>query len=213
MPINLWLDHPWIAILISTVVPPLLCVIIQYSRKVGRFRRGDLWDALAVGLVPAVLLLSLTVGVLNRELETLRAASQHSNSSQNAIPDQSIKLIRQEGFLEDAWNPHTIEQLMAKISGLTDEEREDAIENDLGLLIEVEGKVSDVSEYEVVDEISVRIEMGDGNTAFARSGSKFWKPRLRAYPRGADIRVVGSIRDVRERIVWVELVELKHPRN
>ena len=135
MPINLLLDHHWMAILISTLVPPLLYAAIQYLRTGARFGFEDLWIALTIGLIPAVLLLSLTVSVLNRELDKTRPEAQISTISPISGNDGSIDPVPQE----EAWHPNTVEQLMAKISGLTDVERRNAIKNDLGLLIEIEG--------------------------------------------------------------------------
>ena len=158
MPISLLLDYPWIAICISAVMPPLLSVIIRYSRKKWRFAHAcplstnchcersvaisspverpldsarsprcsaprddklgtsegrlvfeDLLDALVAGFDLGSIALSLRVAVLNRQLETSRVASQHSNFSQNAGIDQSVEQVLQEDFLEDAWNPNTIE--------------------------------------------------------------------------------------------------------
>ena len=204
MPIDLVLDHVWISIVIAGVMPSILYVAFRIRRRGAKFAIADFRNALLIGLIPTALLLLLQVAVLTRKLETAQAPPQQSISAPSAAEAELAVPAGQ-------WHPSTAEELIDKVSGLTDVERENAIKNDLGLLVEVEGEVWDVTEDTFDNAVSVAIFLSSPNhsMAFVKSASETWTPRLRTYRKGSRIRAVGAIKDIRPGYVLLELYTLK----
>ena len=211
MPINLMLDHVWISIVIAGVMPPILYVAFRIRRRGGKFVIADLRNAVLIGLIPTALLLLLQVAVLTRKLENEQAPPQQSISAPT-VADAELTVLAGQ------WHPNTAEELIDKVSGLTDVERENAIKNDLGLLVEVEGEVWDVTENAFDNSVQVAIILSSDNDsmafvdhrmAFAESASATWTPRLRTYQKGSRIRAVGALKNIRPGYVSLELYTLK----
>lgn len=209
MPIDLLLDHVWISILAAGVMPPVLYAAFRIQRRGGRVVLTDLRDAVLIGLSTTVPLLLLQVAVLTRELETTRTSLQHSLSTSSTLSKEPTDFVGQ-------WHPNTAEQLINKVGGLTTLERKNVIKNDLGLLIEVEGEVWDVSELNFDDGLTVAVLLPNENMvfdghkmAFVESTSEIWIPRLLTYQKGSNIRVVGVIEDIHPGLLSLKLHELK----
>ena len=211
MPIDLLLDHVWISILVAGVLPPVFYVAFRIRRRSARFVLADLRDSLLAGLVSVVLLLLLQVAVLTRELKTAQTTQQRLTSASTTKNEElAVPAIQ--------WHPNTAEELIDKVSGLTDVERENTTKNDLGLLIEVEGEVWDVTENAFDNSVMVAVILSSHNNsvafadhrmAFVESASDTWTSRLRAYQRGSRIRAVGVIERIGLGTVSLELRELK----
>ena len=157
-PIRVALDHVWLTILVSTVVPGLVHAVIQYFR--GEVNFTSIWISLGAGLVTAIFVLVLKVRQQAQPPVTIQILSQipptdeattDETTTDEATTDEPTTLAPYHLDTTRRWSPHTTKYLVDKIQNLTDVQREISIENDIGRCMRIEGAITNVSRGWIVD--------------------------------------------------------------
>ena len=172
-PIRVALDHVWLTILVSTVVPGLVHAVIQYFR--GEVNFTSIWISLGAGLVTAIFVLVLkvrqqaqppvTIQILSQIPPTDEATTDEATTDEattdeattdeattdEPTTDEPTTLAPYHLDTTRRWSPHTTKYLVDKIQNLTDVQREISIENDIGRCMRIEGAITNVSRGWIVD--------------------------------------------------------------
>ena len=215
-PIRVALDHVWLTILVSTVVPGLVHAVIQYFR--GEVSFTSIWISLGAGLVAAIFVLALKVRQQAQPPVTIQILSQIPPTDEaiidEAIIDEATILAPYHLDTKRRWYPYTTKYLVDKIQNLTDVEREISIKNDIGRCMRIEGAITNVSRGLFTDEeeFHAMINLPNGVTVSIEAKSEPWNGILRASKIGDTVEVIGAITDVRRGyMIWLDIHEMLPP--
>ena len=215
-PIRVALDHAWLTILVSTVMPGLVHAVIQYFR--GEVSFTSIWISLGAGLVAAIFVLPLKVRQQAQPPVTIQILSQIPPTDEATIDEATINeatiLAPYHLDTKRRWYPYTTKYLVDKIQNLTDVEREISIENDIGRCMRIEGAITNVRRglFKDEEEFHATIELPNGITVLIEAKSEPWNGILRASKIGDIVEVIGAIRNVmRGDTIWLDIHEMLPP--
>ena len=215
-PIRVALDHVWLTILGSTVVPGLVHAVIQYFR--GEVSFTSIWISLGAGLVAAIFVLALKVRQQAQPPVTIQFLSQIPPTDEaiidEATTDEATILAPYHLDTKRSWYPYTTKYLVDKIQNLTDVEREISIKNDMGRCMRIEGAITNVRRGLFTDEeeFHATINLPNGVTVSIEAKSEPWNGILRASKIGDTVEVIGAITDVRRAgMIWLDIHEMLPP--
>ena len=182
-------ERYWVSVAIAAGLPSVLAGIVEY-----------VWTKGVSGLAPIAFALIGGLGAMAvlrfvQEREPLQLTVVHEHS-QTPHPPESHRppasLLAGKDF-----SPRSPAELVASVEGLTEIAAERASKRHMGLWLEVEGSVLDVSSLPFDSTISVHLkESKDEATLFLDFNSSRWARLLSSLDVGDRISAIGEIESI-----------------
>ena len=216
------LDHIVLTILAAAIVPGVAYTAIQYLRS--EIGLDSVLVAGGAGLIAAVILLSLKIREQNQQIQQTRRSAIPASNSPVPLSDSHATTGVQDPSIEDnpaqtdlnqpdpaiegsyvqspyhldaesIWAPYTTRELVAKVRGLTDVERDAVVRNYLGRSMRVIGTARNVSRFALDDndEIYATVNLPNGITVSLETTLEPWKEMLASIRVGEEVEAIGRI--------------------
>ena len=179
-----------------------ITAIIEYFRTGGDAGTTYTLVVFLAGLIVAVALLSLKVRELSRTGGETQATEVAPSENEVAVTTAKDPLWPYSLDTARPWSPFTTEELVGKVTGITDAQAQEAIKDELGKWLRVRGNIRNV--HQSSGDIDAVVALTTRIRVFLSADSKPWTDILLNSKIDDEIEAIGPITRV-DPAGWIEV--------